>query len=153
MGIFSAPLQPKRLQNQSSKRQGLRRAALRHVQSDVAKSSTVQTARKSHSHDKDNRWAGDPMSEIGRASRKEAQVLGWVVILGLLIAVVWYVIASDYSYDGITGTYVQRSTTEDSTLILKNDQHFEQEVTHDGVTQRAHGTWRRLGEGRIVLSP
>jgi hypothetical protein len=93
------------------------------------------------------------MSEIGRASRKEAQVLGWVVILGLLIAVVWYVIASDYSYDGITGTYVQRSTTEDSTLILKNDQHFEQEVTHDGVTQRAHGTWRRLGEGRIVLSP
>lgn len=78
--------------------------------------------------------------------------MGLMLLLGILVAVVWYVIASDYSYDAISGVYSQSSTTKTSTLILKKDQSFEEEVTHDGITEHARGSWRRIGEGGVVMS-
>jgi len=60
--------------------------------------------------------------------------------------------ASDYSYGAIAGTYQYRSDSGTSMLILKKDQIFYQEVNINGKIQRVQGTWRKLGEGRVVFS-
>lgn len=92
------------------------------------------------------------MTDGGGAVRKGSRTVGWMLLLGILFAVVWYVIASDYSYGAISGTYKQDRTIEQSALVLRKDQSFQQEVIHNGITKHAKGSWRRLGEGRVVFS-
>jgi hypothetical protein len=83
---------------------------------------------------------------------KGARLIGWLLLFGVVAFSIWYIIAADYSYSAVSGTYVYRSDQEASTLILKSDQSFDQELMHDGVATNAHGTWRRIGEGRVVFS-
>jgi hypothetical protein len=73
-------------------------------------------------------------------------------ILVLLIFCVWYWFAADYSYGAVSGTYAFQSNEESSVLMLRKDKVFLQERTSHGRTERAQGTWRRVGEGGIVLS-
>jgi hypothetical protein len=87
-------------------------------------------------------------SSIKTASARAA---GTVLLLVTLF-VLWYVIASDYS-DGIaSGTYHLSQNGETSTLIIKPDHSFQQELNRSGKVQRAEGSWRRLGEGGIAFS-
>ena len=69
-------------------------------------------------------------------------VLGWV----------WYSIAADYGYSAVSGTYSLQAKGEASTLILKQDGTFKQELKREGTMQHAQGSWRRFGEGGIVFS-
>src|SRR5208337_2932755 len=73
-----------------------------------------------------------------------------VVLLG--ICLLWYIIASDYSDAAASGTYHLAQGGETSTLVLKSDHTFQQELRHFGKEQRAVGTWRRVGEGGIAFS-
>jgi hypothetical protein len=66
--------------------------------------------------------------------------------------VLWYSVASDYSDNVASGTYHLADDGETSTLILKLDHSFQQELSQQGNVAHATGTWRRIGEGGIVFS-
>ncbi|MGA1989140.1 MAG: hypothetical protein ABSG72_22910 [Candidatus Sulfotelmatobacter sp.] len=72
------------------------------------------------------------------------------VLLGLCL--LWYIIASDYSDAVASGTYHLTQGGETSTLVLKSDHTFQQELRRSGHERRAAGTWRRLGEGGLAFS-
>jgi hypothetical protein len=73
------------------------------------------------------------------------------VLLGLVFWV-WYCWAADYGYAAVAGTYVFGDDGQQSTLILLDNRVFEQERRLSGTVERIHGTWRRVGEGGVVLS-
>jgi hypothetical protein len=76
----------------------------------------------------------------------------WIPFALLIGFVLWYTVASDYG-DGVTsGTYHLTQKGETSTLILKPDHTFQQELNKLGNVKRATGTWRRFGEGAIEFS-
>jgi hypothetical protein len=76
----------------------------------------------------------------------------WIPFALLIGFVLWYTVASDYG-DGVTsGTYHLTQNGETSTLILKPDHTFQQELNKLGNVKRAAGTWRRFGEGAIAFS-
>lgn len=80
-----------------------------------------------------------------------AKATGAVVFL-LALFVLWYTVASDYG-DGVTsGTYHLSQNGETSTLVLKPDHTFRQELSRSGELRRAEGSWRRIGEGGVVFS-
>ena len=66
--------------------------------------------------------------------------------------VLWYCIAANYDYGALAGTYTFRSGNETCTLHLYSDQIFLQDITTQGHTQTAKGTWRRFGESGMDLS-
>jgi hypothetical protein len=75
---------------------------------------------------------------------------------GVLVVVVffwvWYVVAADYGYGALSGTYILQSGPETSTLILRENRIFEQQQSHMGREERVRGTWRRVGEAGIAFS-
>jgi len=80
----------------------------------------------------------------------------WVLSCCLLVLVVcfvfWYSVASDYGDGVASGTYHLAENGETSTLVLKPDHSFQQELSEHGEVKRATGTWRRVGEGGIEFS-
>jgi hypothetical protein len=68
--------------------------------------------------------------------------------------VLWYGAASDYGDNVASGTYhlSLSENGETSTLILKLDHGFQQELSVRGNVMHATGTWRRVGEGGIAFS-
>src|ERR1035441_3755854 len=75
-----------------------------------------------------------------------------ILFVVLICFVLWYTVASDYG-DGVTsGTYHLAQNGETSTLVLKPDHTFQQELNKLGNVKRAAGTWRRFGEGAIEFS-
>jgi hypothetical protein len=80
-----------------------------------------------------------------------ARVSG-VLVLSLFCFVLWFVIASDYSDKVVSGRYQLVQNCETSTLILKPDHSFHQELTRQGKTEHAEGSWRLFGEGHIAIS-
>ncbi len=77
-------------------------------------------------------------------------------LLALFVLVVcfvlWYSVASDYGDVVISGTYHLDRNDQTSTLVLKADHSFQQELSEHGEVRRATGTWRRLGQGGIAFS-
>jgi len=78
----------------------------------------------------------------------------WAVIAFLPFALlwVWYSVAADYSYKAVAGTYTLQWNGESSTLVLKQDGSFQQELHQEGNLKHSQGTWRRIGEGGVVFS-
>jgi hypothetical protein len=74
------------------------------------------------------------------------------VLVVVVASWVWYVVAADYSYTALSGTYVSQPGTEPSTLILRENRTFEQQQIHMGSVQRVRGTWHRFGEAGIAFS-
>jgi hypothetical protein len=72
----------------------------------------------------------------------------------LLVSLCWvmYGVVADYSYHAVAGVYRAKSDGVIATLRLGEDQSFVQEMVQNGRTQRSQGTWRRIGEGRVVFS-
>jgi hypothetical protein len=64
----------------------------------------------------------------------------------------WWVIASNYDYDALAGTYVFNDGGVSSTLQLNKDKTFHQEVIANNVRKEANGSWRRVGEGGVNFS-
>ena len=83
---------------------------------------------------------------------KKVVRVGTASALLLLAFVLSYTIAADHG-DGVTsGTYHFAQNGETSTLVLKPDHSFQQELHRAGKTGRAEGVWRRMGEGGIDFS-
>lgn len=77
---------------------------------------------------------------------------GGVLILLLLCYVLWYAVASDYGDGVASGTYHLAQNGETSTLVLRRDHTFQQELSTHGKRQHAAGGWRRVGEGGVIFS-
>ena len=75
------------------------------------------------------------------------------VIVAIVISfVLWYSVAADYG-DGVTsGTYHLNQNDQKSTLVLRSDHSFQQDLSERGEVKHATGTWRRVGEGGIAFS-
>jgi hypothetical protein len=78
--------------------------------------------------------------------------MGAGIVLALALLWLWYMVAADYSYEAVSGTYMYHGDGESSTLVLRQDQSFDQQLNRDGKTVHVRGTWRRIGEGGVVLS-
>ena len=80
-----------------------------------------------------------------------ARILGGIFLL-IVLFWVWYCVAANYSYGAVSGTYSLQHNGEESTLVLRRDRSFQQELKHDGRVEQSQGTWRRIGEGGVVFS-
>jgi hypothetical protein len=74
------------------------------------------------------------------------------IVLLIVMFWTWYVTAADYSYGAVSGVYTFAHEGELSTLILKPDHSFHQELRSLGKVEHAQGNWRRIGEGGVVFS-
>jgi hypothetical protein len=77
---------------------------------------------------------------------------GLLLLLAILLFWTWYWKAADYTYGAIAGTYSYSGNGESSTLVLKVDQTFQQELNRGGTSEHAQGTWHRYGEGGVDFS-
>jgi hypothetical protein len=81
----------------------------------------------------------------------------WFVVgaflLFLFTFVVWYVEADNFNDEKISGTYTFHSNSVASTLVLKSDHGFWQQLYDGEGVKRAEGSWRVSGEGHIEFSP
>jgi hypothetical protein len=75
-----------------------------------------------------------------------------VLLLIYLCFLFWFMVASDYGDSVVSGTYHLSQNGETSTLVLRPDHSFEQELNRSGKTEHAEGHWRRLGEAGISFS-
>ncbi len=80
-----------------------------------------------------------------------AKVAG-AILLFVALCICWFIIASDYSDAVTSGTYSLVQQDERSTLVLRPDHTFAQEVNAPGRIRQTAGTWRRLGEGGVEFS-
>lgn len=74
----------------------------------------------------------------------------------LLIAAIftfWFWEGENFSESAVSGTYTVRIDGEKSTLILRPDHSFQQQLDSGGTVKRAEGTWSVFGEGHIEFSP
>jgi len=83
---------------------------------------------------------------------KNAARVGGLSVLLVLCFVLWYAVVSDYGDSVTSGTYHLAQNGETSTLVLKPDHSFQQELNKFGRVERATGTWRRIGEGGVAFS-
>jgi len=74
------------------------------------------------------------------------------IFLAIALFFFWYSVAADYGYRALSGTYTFSSNEERSTLILKSDHSFQQELSVHGKLESATGTWRRIGESGVAFS-
>jgi len=74
------------------------------------------------------------------------------ILLSIILFWVWYSVAADYGYSAVSGTYTLQRNGETSTLLLRPDRSFQQEVSHGENVERAQGSWRRVGQGGVVFS-
>lgn len=81
-----------------------------------------------------------------------AKRIGFGILLPIVIFWVWYSIAADYGYNTVSGTYSVDNGSEKSTLILNSNHSFQEEVIRGEKSERAQGSWRRVGQGGIVFS-
>ena len=81
-----------------------------------------------------------------------ARLTGGVLLL-ILLFWVWYMVAADYGYRALAGTYVLSRSGETCTLYLRSDRTFVQELNRSGNVEKAQGRWRRYGEAHVSFSP
>ena len=75
-----------------------------------------------------------------------------VIMLGIVAFCIWYSVAANYDYGALSGTYSLRVDEFTSTLVLKKDRSFQQQLVHAGKTEHAQGSWSRIGEGGVLFS-
>jgi hypothetical protein len=79
------------------------------------------------------------------------KIVGALVLVIVAFSAGW-IAASDYGDRVAVGTYQFKQGRVASTLVLKGDHTFDQELTLAEKTLHATGSWRRVGEGGISLS-
>jgi hypothetical protein len=82
---------------------------------------------------------------------RPVRIIGWF-FLSLAVFWTWYMVAADYSYRAVSGTYVCRMNGEKTTLVLKEDKSFQEEAVRQGKVLHAQGSWYRYGESGIGFS-
>ncbi len=80
----------------------------------------------------------------------------WMKVVLLLLflpaAWGWYVVAADYDYPALSGTYVFSGGGEECTLNLRSDGTFTEDLTQQGQRRSTKGTWHRYGLGHVSFS-
>ncbi len=74
------------------------------------------------------------------------------LLLALALFCLWYSIAANYDYDELAGTYTFSGDGVSSTLVLKADATYQQELRHNGRVDYAKGTWHRSGMAGVGFS-
>ncbi|HZQ44449.1 MAG TPA: hypothetical protein VFA99_14435 [Acidobacteriaceae bacterium] len=91
-----------------------------------------------------------------RTDRRQVERKARIASLSFFVALFafwgWWYVASNYDYSALAGTYAFRGDGVTSKLVLKSDQTFHQQVTIDGRTSTADGTWHRSGEAGVNFS-
>jgi hypothetical protein len=76
--------------------------------------------------------------------------------LGLFLSIVvfwiWYIVAANYDYRALAGTYVFDGNGEKCTLYLRSDRTFVQQLSRSGEMQTSQGHWHRYGEAHVSFS-
>jgi hypothetical protein len=80
---------------------------------------------------------------------KRLLIRGGCLVVLVISLLLWYMVASDYGDGVASGTYQFAENGESSTLVLKPDHSFQQELIEHGEVKHATGTWRRIGEGAL----
>ena len=80
-------------------------------------------------------------------------LLAMIFLLMAGIFTFWFWEGENFGEGAVSGTYTVRSDGEKSTLILRADHSFQQELDSGGTVKRAEGTWSVSGEGHIEFSP
>ncbi len=75
-----------------------------------------------------------------------------VILLLVVLFVAWYVLAANYDYSALAGTYVFSQNGDICTIHLRSDRTFTEELTRAGRSQAATGTWYRYGEAHVSFS-
>ncbi|SNS27990.1 hypothetical protein SAMN05421770_101319 [Granulicella rosea] len=75
-----------------------------------------------------------------------------LLLLVLPIAWGWYVVAADYDYSALSGTYVFSGGGEKCILRLEPNETFTQILSRDGKTSSVQGSWHRYGEAHVSFS-
>jgi hypothetical protein len=84
--------------------------------------------------------------------RKVAAWIGIVFLLAVVVGTFWYWEGENFSDGAVSGTYIHHTNGETSTLVLKPDRSFQQELDVAGTVRHAEGSWRVSGEGHIAFS-
>jgi hypothetical protein len=79
--------------------------------------------------------------------------LGVILLLVVAIPTFWYWEGENFSDGTVSGTYFLQLNGESSTLVLRPDHSFQQELDSAGTVKRVEGNWRVFGEGHIAFSP
>ena len=82
---------------------------------------------------------------------KPVRIGGWI-FLSFAVFSIWFMVAADYGYGAVSGTYTFRQGGESSTLTLRKDRTFRQKRDREGKIECAQGNWRRIGEGGVNFS-
>jgi hypothetical protein len=82
---------------------------------------------------------------------KSIRLIGGILLL-LLCCGAWLVVATDYGESVAVGKYRFTGNGERSTLVLKSDNTFQQDLQIGSINQHSQGTWHRVGEGGISFS-
>ncbi len=72
------------------------------------------------------------------------------LLAGFLVLAIWGYFALNYSDAAIAGTYSLGNN--DVVLGLTQDHSYKEVVQRDGQQRIAIGTWRKIGEARLVFS-
>ena len=78
--------------------------------------------------------------------------LGVIFLFTIVIGVFWYWEGENFSVGTVSGTYDLKLSGEASTLVLRPDHSFQQELDSAGIVRRVEGSWRLSGEGHIAFS-
>jgi hypothetical protein len=82
---------------------------------------------------------------------KPLRIGGWI-LLSLSVVWIWYIVAANYGYGAVSGTYVLRCREGTAALVLRPDRSFQEDLNCGGKSERALGRWHRFGEAGIVFS-
>ena len=85
-----------------------------------------------------------------KAGRGVRAIVGVLTVIVLLCG--WYVVAANYDYEALAGTYVLTRNGEKCILKLRSDQTFSEEIDRSGNLQIVRGQWRRYGESHVSFS-
>ena len=83
---------------------------------------------------------------------KKTAILTTVIVLLIALTIGWYILAANYDYSALAGTYIYLQNGEKCTLRLRADRSFTEELVHDGKSRTATGTWHRYGEAHVSFS-
>ena len=78
--------------------------------------------------------------------------LGVIPLVTVMIVVFWYREGENFSDGAVSGTYTLQLNGEASTLVLRLDHTFQQQLGRAGKVEHSEGTWRVSGEGHIAFS-
>jgi hypothetical protein len=78
--------------------------------------------------------------------------LAIIAVTAILLFLGWYAVAANYDYGALAGTYSFHGDGVSSTLLLRADRSFHQEVTKNGSVKKADGKWYRSGQSGVNFS-